>query len=104
MATRSINRVNRLAEETSPYLRQHADNPVDWYPWGDDAFDKAREENRPIFLSIGYSACHWCHVMAHESFENPGTADALNASFISLAVTGSSKDSRSITWHQWHAE
>jgi uncharacterized protein YyaL (SSP411 family) len=78
--------VNRLAGETSPYLRQHADNPVDWYPWGDEAFDRAREENRPVFLSIGYSACHWCHVMAHESFENPGTADTLNASFISVKV------------------
>jgi uncharacterized protein len=78
--------VNRLAGETSPYLRQHADNPVDWYPWGDEAFDRAREENRPVFLSIGYSACHWCHVMAHESFENPGTAEALNASFISVKV------------------
>jgi uncharacterized protein YyaL (SSP411 family) len=78
--------VNRLAGETSPYLRQHADNPVDWYPWGDEAFDRAREQNRPVFLSIGYSACHWCHVMAHESFENPDTADALNASFISVKV------------------
>ncbi len=78
--------MNRLAKETSPYLRQHAENPVDWYPWGDEAFDRAREENRPVFLSIGYSACHWCHVMAHESFENPGTADALNASFISVKV------------------
>jgi hypothetical protein len=78
--------VNRLAGETSPYLRQHADNPVDWYPWGDEAFDRAREQNRPVFLSIGYSACHWCHVMAHESFENPDTADALNAAFISVKV------------------
>jgi len=78
--------VNLLAGETSPYLRQHADNPVDWYPWGDEAFDRAREENRPVFLSIGYSACHWCHVMAHESFENPGTAEVLNTSFISVKV------------------
>jgi hypothetical protein len=78
--------VNRLAGETSPYLRQHADNPVDWYPWGDEAFDRAREENRPVFLSIGYSACHWCHVMAHESFENPATAEALNAAFVSVKV------------------
>ena len=78
--------MNRLAGETSPYLRQHADNPVDWYPWGDEAFDRARDENRPVFLSIGYSACHWCHVMAHESFENPGTAEALNGSFISVKV------------------
>ena len=65
---------NRLADETSPYLRQHADNPVDWYPWGDDAFERARTEDTPIFLSVGYSACHWCHVMAHESFEDPTTA------------------------------
>ena len=74
------------AGELSPYLRQHQDNPVDWFPWGDDAFDKARRENRPVFLSIGYSACHWCHVMAHESFEDPATADALNSSFVSIKV------------------
>ncbi len=77
---------NRLADETSPYLRQHADNPVDWYPWGDDAFERARSEDKPIFLSIGYSACHWCHVMAHESFEDPITAEALNTSFVSIKV------------------
>jgi uncharacterized protein YyaL (SSP411 family) len=74
------------AGELSPYLRQHRTNPVNWYPWGDDAFDKARQENRPIFLSIGYSACHWCHVMAHESFEDPVTADVLNSSFVSIKV------------------
>ena len=62
---------NRLAGETSPYLLQHADNPVDWYPWGDEALARARREGKPILLSIGYSACHWCHVMAHESFEDP---------------------------------
>ena len=78
--------MNRLAHETSPYLRQHADNPVDWYPWGTEAFDRARHENRPIFLSIGYSACHWCHVMAHESFEDSATAEALNASFVCIKV------------------
>ena len=66
--------MNRLADETSPYLRQHADNPVDWYPWGDEAFAAARAEDKPILLSVGYSACHWCHVMAHESFEDPETA------------------------------
>ena len=77
---------NRLAEETSPYLRQHADNPVDWYPWGDEAFERARVEDKPVFLSIGYSACHWCHVMAHESFEDPTIAEALNASFVSVKV------------------
>jgi uncharacterized protein YyaL (SSP411 family) len=78
--------VNRLAKETSPYLRQHADNPVDWYPWGDEAFARAKETDSPIFLSIGYSACHWCHVMAHESFENPETAATLNRSFVSIKV------------------
>jgi hypothetical protein len=77
---------NRLADETSPYLRQHADNPVDWYPWGPEAFERARLEDKPIFLSIGYSACHWCHVMAHESFEDPTTAGALNTSFVSIKV------------------
>ena len=61
---------NRLQDETSPYLLQHADNPVDWYPWGDEALERAKAEDRPILLSIGYSACHWCHVMAHESFED----------------------------------
>ncbi|MDP1678760.1 MAG: DUF255 domain-containing protein, partial [Candidatus Nitrotoga sp.] len=61
---------NRLAQETSPYLQQHADNPVDWFPWGEEALRCAREQNKPILLSIGYSACHWCHVMAHESFED----------------------------------
>src|SRR5512142_919390 len=70
---------NRLIHEKSPYLLQHAYNPVDWYPWGDEAFAKARRENKPIFLSIGYSTCHWCHVMAHESFENPEIAALLNA-------------------------
>jgi len=78
--------VNRLAEETSPYLRQHAGNPVDWYPWGDDAFERARREDRPVLLSVGYSACHWCHVMAHESFEDEATADDLNARFVSVKV------------------
>jgi uncharacterized protein YyaL (SSP411 family) len=74
------------AAELSPYLQQHTGNPVDWYPWGEDAFERARGEDRPIFLSIGYSACHWCHVMAHESFEDPATAEALNASFVSIKV------------------
>src|SRR5260370_10446486 len=65
---------NRLAREKSPYLLQHAHNPVDWYPWGEEAFAKARRENKPIFLSVGYSTCHWCHVMAHESFEREEVA------------------------------
>ena len=77
---------NRLASETSPYLRQHADNPVDWYPWGDDAFARARGEDRPILLSIGYAACHWCHVMAHESFEDETVAAAMNAAFVNIKV------------------
>jgi uncharacterized protein YyaL (SSP411 family) len=77
---------NRLAAEKSPYLRQHADNPVDWYPWGEEAFAKARAEQKPVFLSIGYSTCHWCHVMAHESFENNAVAQVLNADFVSIKV------------------
>lgn len=78
--------MNRLANATSPYLRQHADNPVDWYPWGDEAFAKAKAEDKPILLSIGYSACHWCHVMAHESFENPEIAAMMNRDFVSIKV------------------
>ena len=77
---------NHLRNETSPYLRQHADNPVDWYPWGQDAFDKAQREDKPIFLSIGYSTCHWCHVMAHESFEHPEVAKLMNEAFVSIKV------------------
>lgn len=77
---------NRLAQETSPYLLQHADNPVDWYPWGDEALHAAREQNKPILLSIGYSTCHWCHVMAHESFDDPGTAELMNERFINIKV------------------
>ncbi len=80
------NYTNHLSSETSPYLLQHADNPVDWYPWGSEALDKARRENKPILLSIGYSACHWCHVMAHESFEDPTTADVMNALFVNIKV------------------
>ncbi|MEM9402434.1 MAG: thioredoxin domain-containing protein [Pseudomonadota bacterium] len=77
---------NRLAPETSLYLQQHADNPVDWYPWGDEAFEAAREAGKPVLLSIGYSACHWCHVMAHESFEDADTAELMNALFINIKV------------------
>jgi len=77
---------NRLAREKSPYLLQHAHNPVDWYPWGEEAFAKARRENKPIFLSIGYSTCHWCHVMAHESFENEETAAIMNREFVNIKV------------------
>ncbi|MDO4991275.1 MAG: DUF255 domain-containing protein, partial [Eubacteriales bacterium] len=77
---------NRLQYESSPYLRQHADNPVDWYPWGAEAFEKARRENKPVFLSIGYSTCHWCHVMAHESFEDDRIASILNENYVSVKV------------------
>ena len=77
---------NRLAGETSPYLRQHADNPVDWYPWGREALDRARREDRPILLSIGYAACHWCHVMAHESFEDAEIARVMNEMFVNIKV------------------
>jgi len=77
---------NRLSKETSPYLRQHSENPVDWYPWGEEAFEKARREDKPVFLSIGYSTCHWCHVMAHESFENKALADILNENYVSVKV------------------
>lgn len=77
---------NRLVQESSPYLLQHAYNPVHWYPWCDEALKKAKEENKPIFLSIGYSACHWCHVMAHESFENEEIADVMNKNFVNIKV------------------
>jgi uncharacterized protein YyaL (SSP411 family) len=77
---------NRLADETSPYLRQHAENPVDWWPWNDEALAVARRENKPILLSIGYSACHWCHVMAHESFEDEATAHVMNALYVNIKV------------------
>jgi uncharacterized protein YyaL (SSP411 family) len=79
-------RVNRLAQESSPYLRQHQHNPVDWYPWGDEALARARREDKPILLSVGYSACHWCHVMERESFENPAIAALMNEHFISIKV------------------
>jgi uncharacterized protein len=79
-------RPNRLARETSPYLQQHAFNPVDWYPWGPEAIDAAAKLDRPIFLSIGYSACHWCHVMEHESFEDPGIAELMNQHFVNVKV------------------
>ncbi len=77
---------NNLANESSPYLLQHKDNPVNWYPWGKEAFEKAKNENKPVFLSIGYSTCHWCHVMAHESFEDTETAEILNKYFVSVKV------------------
>ena len=86
MQTEHGRKPNRLIDETSPYLLQHADNPVDWYPWGEEALHLAREAGKPIFMSIGYSACHWCHVMAHESFEDERVAAILNAHFVSIKV------------------
>lgn len=77
---------NRLKDEKSPYLIQHKDNPVDWYPWCEEAFRKAEEQNKPIFLSIGYSTCHWCHEMAHESFEDEEVAEILNQGYVSIKV------------------
>src|SRR6056297_4011149 len=78
--------MNHLSHEKSPYLLQHAENPVDWYPWGEEAFNKARKENKPVFLSIGYATCHWCHVMAHESFEDEEVARLMNDAFVNIKV------------------
>jgi uncharacterized protein YyaL (SSP411 family) len=86
MSTPEGSNPNHLAGQTSPYLLQHLYNPVDWYPWGEDALDRARRENRPIFLSIGYASCHWCHVMERESFEDPAIAEYLNRHFVSIKV------------------
>ncbi len=77
---------NRLASATSPYLLQHADNPVDWWPWSAEAFAEAKRRDVPVLISVGYAACHWCHVMAHESFEDPGIASVLNAGFVAVKV------------------
>jgi len=77
---------NKLINETSPYLLQHAHNPVNWFPWGDEALDKARKENKPILVSIGYSACHWCHVMERESFEDEETARLMNEQFVNIKI------------------
>ena len=78
--------MNRLASATSPYLLQHAENPVDWWPWSDEAFAEAARRDRPVLLSVGYAACHWCHVMAHESFEDPRTAALLNEHMVAIKV------------------
>lgn len=86
MGNKKILTRNRLSDQTSPYLLQHANNPVDWYPWCEEAFETAEREDKPVFLSIGYSTCHWCHVMAHESFEDPEVASLLNEYFISIKV------------------
>ena len=85
MTERNI-KTNRLVHEKSPYLLQHAYNPVDWFPWGEEAFQKAKAEDKPIFLSIGYSTCHWCHVMERESFEDEEVAEVLNENFIAIKV------------------
>ena len=81
-----ITKPNRLIKEKSPYLLQHANNPVDWYPWGEEALTKAKQENKPILVSIGYATCHWCHVMERESFEDPAIAEILNTYFIPIKV------------------
>src|SRR3954468_22115053 len=83
---RTTTSMNRLASETSPYLLQHAGNPVDWYAWGDEALERARAEDKPILLSVGYAACHWCHVMERESFEDEATAALMNKHFVSIKV------------------
>ena len=85
-ASSNSNTANRLISEKSPYLLQHANNPVDWYPWGEEAFQAASREDRPVFLSVGYSTCHWCHVMARESFQDPEVAELLNRTFICIKV------------------
>src|SRR5947209_2757568 len=86
MTDHTNNKSNRLKKESSPYLLQHAYNPVDWYPWGDEAFKKAVRENKPILVSIGYAACHWCHVMERESFENEEIAAIMNEHFVNIKV------------------
>lgn len=80
--------MNLLSRETSPYLLQHSDNPVDWFPWSEEAIKKAKQESKPILLSIGYSSCHWCHVMAHESFEDLETSELMNKFFVNISWTG----------------
>src|ERR1041385_1826388 len=85
-AEKPVKHSNRLATESSPYLRQHAHNPVDWYPWGAEAFEKAKKEGKLVFLSIGYSSCHWCHVVEQECFEDEGIAALLNQQFVAIKV------------------
>ena len=86
MSGATTSKGNRLARESGPYLLLHAHNPVDWYPWGEEAFARARAENKPLLLSVGYSACHWCHVMEHESFENSEIASVMNRHFVNVKV------------------
>ena len=85
---------NKLYNETSPYLLQHSENPVDWHPWSEESLKKAKISGKPILLSIGYSACHWCHVMAHESFEDDDIADVMNEHFFNIKLSGSRRASR----------
>ena len=88
--------MNRLAREKSPYLLQHAHNPVDWFPWSDEALQKAKDENKPILLSIGYATCHWCHVMERESFENEEVASFMNENFVNIKISGNKLKKRLI--------
>src|SRR6476619_6728828 len=95
---------NRLAHETSLYLRQHANNPVDWFPWGPEALAKAKADDKPLFLSVGYSACHWCHVMEHECFEDPAVASVMNEHFVNVKVDREERpdlDQIYMTAHHW---
>jgi uncharacterized protein YyaL (SSP411 family) len=94
--------LNRLAAASSPYLQQHARNPVDWWPWCDEALALARREDRPILLSIGYSACHWCHVMAHESFDDPATAALMNRLFVNIKVDREERPDLDRTYQSAH--
>ena len=90
---------NRLADETSPYLLQHKDNPVDWWPWSEEAFAEARRRGVPVLISVGYAACHWCHVMAHESFEDESTAALMNEHFVNIKVDREERpDVDAVTW------
>ena len=93
--------MNRLSESSSPYLLQHAENPVDWYPWGEEAFARAREEDRPLLVSVGYSSCHWCHVMEHESFSDTGLAALMNDLFVSVTQASTARSARTSTRSRW---
>ena len=103
-----LRKPNQLIKETSPYLLQHAYNPVNWYPWGEEALQTALTEDKPIFLSVGYSSCHWCHVMAHESFENDEIAKIMNENFVSIKVDREERPDiddiyqKSLPTHYWN--
>ena len=100
----NIQYTNRLINETSPYLLQHAHNPVDWYPWGDEALQKSIDENKPILVSIGYSACHWCHVMERESFENVETAEIMNKHFVNIKIDREERPVKLFTFNETRKE